>query len=407
MVASGQLSDTRGPRPPLVAGLACFAGGLVLAGTATTMAQLVAGRVVQGLGGGLMITAVYVVIGQAYPRAAAAARCSPRPRRPGWCPRCVGPALAGALAAARQLALGVPRAGAVRACSARVLLVPVLRSLRRPGPHRGRAPRRPARAGGGRRGRRRGARAGRAAPDAPVAGAAPRSALVAAGLGAVARCCRPARSGCAAACAAPIALRGLLAGAFFGVEATIPLSLSVQHGYGADGGRPAAGRARASAGRSGRGGRAGPTTARGPHVRVRLIRAGFCCVAAGAGGMAVAVRARRRRAGSPTRPGSPPGSGAGLTMSSVGVLTAEVHHRRRPRRRLGRAAAVRRDRERAHDRAGRRAGRRRRPRHHRLHRRLRRPRPRDGRRSPSAARSRRRGRSRRRAHGGRPDRRAP
>ena len=33
MVASGQLSDARGPRPPLVAGLAFFLAGLVLAGT--------------------------------------------------------------------------------------------------------------------------------------------------------------------------------------------------------------------------------------------------------------------------------------------------------------------------------------------------------------------------------------
>src|SRR5919198_3013021 len=47
MVGAGQLSDSRGPRPPLVGGLLCFVGGLLLSGTATTMTQLVAGRIVQ------------------------------------------------------------------------------------------------------------------------------------------------------------------------------------------------------------------------------------------------------------------------------------------------------------------------------------------------------------------------
>src|SRR5664279_2757259 len=67
MVVSGQFSDSRGPRGPLVAGMACFFAGLILAGTAVTMEQLVAGRVVQGFGSGLLITATYVVIGETYP----------------------------------------------------------------------------------------------------------------------------------------------------------------------------------------------------------------------------------------------------------------------------------------------------------------------------------------------------
>jgi MFS family permease len=40
MVVAGQVSDARGPRSPLAAGLVCFLAGLVLAGTATTMVQL-------------------------------------------------------------------------------------------------------------------------------------------------------------------------------------------------------------------------------------------------------------------------------------------------------------------------------------------------------------------------------
>ena len=50
-----------------MAGLVAFIGGLAISGTATTMAQLVAGRAVQGLGGGLLITAIYVVLGEAFP----------------------------------------------------------------------------------------------------------------------------------------------------------------------------------------------------------------------------------------------------------------------------------------------------------------------------------------------------
>jgi MFS family permease len=67
MVASGQVCDQRGPRLPMITGLAAFVGGLAVSGTATSMAQLVVGRCVQGLGSGLLITAIYVVLGAAYP----------------------------------------------------------------------------------------------------------------------------------------------------------------------------------------------------------------------------------------------------------------------------------------------------------------------------------------------------
>ncbi|MFE9772891.1 MFS transporter [Streptomyces sp. NPDC005931] len=67
MVLSGQWSDLRGPLGPLTTGIASFAAGLLLAGTAGAMWPFILGRAVQGLGGGLVIVALYVVVGRAYP----------------------------------------------------------------------------------------------------------------------------------------------------------------------------------------------------------------------------------------------------------------------------------------------------------------------------------------------------
>ncbi|MEZ0094307.1 MFS transporter [Streptacidiphilus sp. EB129] len=67
MVVSGEWSDKRGPLGPLSAGIGLFGAGLVVAGTAQTMWTFVAGRAIQGLGGGLLIVALYVVVGRAYP----------------------------------------------------------------------------------------------------------------------------------------------------------------------------------------------------------------------------------------------------------------------------------------------------------------------------------------------------
>jgi MFS family permease len=67
MVASGNWSDRRGPVGPLYASVAMFVLGLLIAGTAATMPALVAGRLVQGLGGGAMTVALYVVIARVYP----------------------------------------------------------------------------------------------------------------------------------------------------------------------------------------------------------------------------------------------------------------------------------------------------------------------------------------------------
>ena len=94
MVLSGSWSDRHGPRAPLWLGVAAFALGLLLAGLAPTMALLVAGRLVQGFGGGLMSVALYVMVARAYPAAL-------HPRifaafAAAWVvPVIVGPALAG------------------------------------------------------------------------------------------------------------------------------------------------------------------------------------------------------------------------------------------------------------------------------------------------------------------------
>ncbi|MFE7803723.1 MFS transporter [Streptomyces sp. NPDC057430] len=66
MVLSGQWSDRGGPLAPLTVGISAFAAGLLLSGTAGTMWLFIAGRAVQGLGGGLVIVALYVIVSRAY-----------------------------------------------------------------------------------------------------------------------------------------------------------------------------------------------------------------------------------------------------------------------------------------------------------------------------------------------------
>ncbi|CCQ44266.1 major Facilitator Superfamily protein [Pseudarthrobacter siccitolerans] len=67
MVAAGNWSDRRGPAIPLYASVALFVAGLLIAGTAASMPVLVAGRLVQGLGGGALTVALYVLVARIYP----------------------------------------------------------------------------------------------------------------------------------------------------------------------------------------------------------------------------------------------------------------------------------------------------------------------------------------------------
>ena len=69
MVLAGQSCDRHGALRATVAGLAVFGAGLLVAGFAHSMAWLVAGRIVQGLGGGMLGVALYVGMGQVVPRA--------------------------------------------------------------------------------------------------------------------------------------------------------------------------------------------------------------------------------------------------------------------------------------------------------------------------------------------------
>jgi MFS family permease len=110
MVLAGQWADRHGPLAPLAAGICAFAVGLVVAGTASTMWLFIAGRAVQGLGGGLDIVALYVVVGRAYPerlRPVMIAAFSA-----GWVvPSIVGPLASGAITENvgwRWVFLGIP-----------------------------------------------------------------------------------------------------------------------------------------------------------------------------------------------------------------------------------------------------------------------------------------------------------
>jgi MFS family permease len=99
IVVAGTLSD-RGPLgPPMLAGLALFATGLVIGGTAPDMPVLVAGRAVQGLGAGFVPAVAYVAISRGYPE-----RSQPRMfaiLSTAWViPGLIGPAIAALVAAA-------------------------------------------------------------------------------------------------------------------------------------------------------------------------------------------------------------------------------------------------------------------------------------------------------------------
>lgn len=65
--AGGRWCDRHGPRVPLVAAPIVFGIGLLVAGAATAMPQLLAGRVLQGLGAGVGGVAVYVLVAAVYP----------------------------------------------------------------------------------------------------------------------------------------------------------------------------------------------------------------------------------------------------------------------------------------------------------------------------------------------------
>ncbi|MEV0650546.1 MFS transporter [Phytomonospora sp. NPDC050363] len=134
MVVSGLWNDRSGPAHPMWTGVALFVVGLILAGTATTMWTLIGGRVVQGLGGGMLSVSLYVVVGRAFPKelhprifAAFAAA---------WVvPSIVGPALTGIIVEQlhwRWVFLAVP----LLAVPAALLVRPALRGMTTPAAER-------------------------------------------------------------------------------------------------------------------------------------------------------------------------------------------------------------------------------------------------------------------------------
>ncbi|MGW3448960.1 MFS transporter [Streptomyces sp. NPDC001076] len=110
MVLAGQWSDRKGPLGALTTGIGAFAAGLVVAGTAQGMWVFIAGRAVQGFGGGLVIVALYVVVGRAYPERLRPAIMAAFAA--GWVvPSVVGPLAAGAVTEQlgwRWVFLGIP-----------------------------------------------------------------------------------------------------------------------------------------------------------------------------------------------------------------------------------------------------------------------------------------------------------
>lgn len=229
-----------GARRALAMGVVAFALGVLLAGCAPSMPWLVLGRALQGLGSGLAVVAMYVVAAQAYPAAL-------RPRlfaafAAAWvAPVVVGPALASLI----ERAFGWRWVFLLAA----VLTVPAALLLRQ-----GLAARR-GHAGGDADGQ-----ASAASAEAPAPAATPRPTLAWAALtafGAAALHAGNAASAwvllagaAAVALGAPrllprgvwrarhglsavIALRGLIAAAFFCGEVLIPLLLIEQRGLSA------------------------------------------------------------------------------------------------------------------------------------------------------------------------------
>jgi MFS family permease len=129
-VVAGTLADRAPIGRLMLTGLALFAVGLVIGGTAPTMIILVAGRAVQGLGAGVVPAVAYVAIARGYPEG-----CRPRMfavLSTAWViPGLIGPAVAALVASAvgwRWVFLGLLPLVAV----AGLLATLALRGLPRP-----------------------------------------------------------------------------------------------------------------------------------------------------------------------------------------------------------------------------------------------------------------------------------
>jgi MFS family permease len=272
-VLGGRWCDTRGPRLALLLTPLLFGVGLVVAGTSETLAQLLVGRVLQGLSAGAQMIAAMVTIAAVYPGRA-------RPALFGlmsgaWVlPSLVGPPLAGFVTdrlSWHWVFLGLVPVVAV----ALALVVPAARRLATPerAPAAGRPGLVPAAAGA-------------AAGVSALSWAAQRPDALGAAVAAVAlavlvpslRRLLPAgvfrgRRGVPSV----VAARGLIAGVFFTVNSYVPLMLTAIHGWSLTGaGIPLVA---ASLGWTA----SSAWQGRHPYLsRATLLRIGFCLVATGA-----------------------------------------------------------------------------------------------------------------------------
>ena len=309
MVLGGEAGDRRGARLALPLGVGTFAAGLLVSGVAQHMAVLVAGRAVQGLGAGVMVTLLYVIAGHAY-------EAGLRPRLFGaisaaWVlPALVGPLVAGLVTTHASWRLVF--FGLLPLVAAGLLLVVPAARLRT------------ATSGEGAAGRSNvgwALLAGLGIGLLQYAGQRLDGvglAVAVAGAGALAVGLRPLLPAGTArirrGLPAVVASRGLLAGAFFGVDALLPLTLTTVHGHG-----PTAAGLPLTVGAVGWA-VASQLQGRRPDVpRERVLRLGFVLLAVGLAGTALAAV--------PALGGWPAyvtwavaGLGMGLGMPSVGVL---------------------------------------------------------------------------------------
>lgn len=227
MVVSGEICDRRGPLLPLLSGAGAFSAGLLIAGSAQSMWPFLAGRATQGLGGGMVIVALYVVVGRTYPE-------EMRPRifaamAAAWVvPSIVGPLVAGLLTdhvSWRWVFLGIAPLVVVPVA----LALPSVRTVDGP----------PAGGAQTRRAGRRWFALATAVGVGTLQYAGTRTDVVAvvlcvAGVALVAPSLRhllpPGTMLLRRGLPTVVAMRGILAGAFFGTEAFLPLLLVSERG---------------------------------------------------------------------------------------------------------------------------------------------------------------------------------
>jgi MFS family permease len=312
MVVAGEMCDVRGPMRPLVGGALLFTAGLLVAGTAIDMAVFVVGRAVQGLGGGAVIVALYVVVGRSF-------HDSLRPRvfslmSSAWVlPSIVGPAVAGFVAdqlSWRWVFLGV----SVLVVPALLLILPSLPALQggRPSTRTGRKRAALMVAVGVACLQYAGQRLDRVGLAFAVAGVA----LV---VPTVHRLLPSGTLRFARGLPTVVAMRGVLAGAFFGAETFIPLMLVSQRGLTAtEAGLCLTGGAVGWSAGSWYQGR--PATRVPRHL---LVRTGCALVAVAVAGVAAVTWAvvPPWAAGAAWVVG---GVGMGMAMASVAVLTLQL-----------------------------------------------------------------------------------